>query len=77
MSQSKLTPKPPPSIPTTKTMESGEKPLLSGNDNQKPPEEKPSQGQITESTAPEIKANTAELGLDKDPNLGTSDLKKP
>ena len=77
MSQSKLTPKPPPSIPTTKSMESGEKPLLSGNDNQKPPEEKPSQGQITEPTAPKIKANTAELGLDKDPNLGTSDLKKP
>jgi len=33
--------------------------------------------QDTKSETPEIKANTVDLGDSKDPNLGTSDLKKP
>ena len=44
---------------------------------QKLPEEKPSQEQVAEPSAPETKPTTAELDLDRDQNLGTSDLKKP
>jgi ubiquinol-cytochrome c reductase cytochrome b subunit len=75
MSQSKNIPKP-PKIPTTKLLESAQKPL-SKTDQTKLPEEKSPQGQVVENMTPEIKTNTAELDLDKDPNLGMSDLKKP
>jgi ubiquinol-cytochrome c reductase cytochrome b subunit len=75
MSQSKNIPKP-PKIPTTKLLESAQKPL-SKTDQTKLPEEKLPQGQVVENVTPEIKTNTAELDLDKDPNLGMSDLKKP
>jgi ubiquinol-cytochrome c reductase cytochrome b subunit len=75
MSQSKNIPKP-PKIPTTKLLESAQKPL-SKTDQTKLPEEKSPQGQVVENVTPEIKTNTAELDLDKDPNLGMSDLKKP
>jgi len=46
-------------------------------DQTKLPNEKLPHGQVGEPVTPEIKTNTAELDLDKDPNLGTSDLKKP
>jgi ubiquinol-cytochrome c reductase cytochrome b subunit len=75
MSQSKNIPKP-PKIPNTKLLESAQKPL-SKTDQTKLPEEKSPQGQVVENMTPEIKTNTAELDLDKDPNLGMSDLKKP
>jgi ubiquinol-cytochrome c reductase cytochrome b subunit len=75
MSQSKNIPKP-PKIPNTKLLESAQKPL-SKTDQTKLPEEKLPQGQVIENVTPEIKTNTAELDLDKDPNLGMSDLKKP
>ena len=75
MSQSKNIPKP-PKIPNTKLLESAQKPL-SKTDQTKLPEEKLPQGQVVENVTPEIKTNTAELDLDKDPNLGMSDLKKP
>ena len=75
MGQSKNIPKP-PKFPTTKSLESAQKPL-SQTDQTKLSEEKLPQGQVGESVTPEIKANTAELDLDKDPNLGMSDLKKP
>ena len=72
MSQSKNIPKP-PKIPTTKSLESAQKP----SSQTKLSEEKLPQGQVVENVTPEIKTNTAELDLDKDPNLGMSDLKKP
>ena len=75
MSQSKNIPKP-PKIPNTKLLESAQKPL-SKTDQTKLPEEKLPQGQVVENMTPKIKTNTAELDLDKDPNLGMSDLKKP
>jgi ubiquinol-cytochrome c reductase cytochrome b subunit len=75
MSQSKNIPKP-PKIPNTKLLESAQKPL-SKTDQTKLPEEKLPQGQVVENVTPEIKTNTAELDLDKDPNLGMSDLNKP
>ena len=75
MAQSKNIPKP-PKIPTTKPLESAQKPT-SQIDQTKLSDEKLPSGQIGESVTPEIKANTAELDLDKDPNLGMSDLKKP
>ena len=72
MSQSKNIPKP-PKFPTTKSLDSAQKPPSQT----KLPEEKLPQGQVDEPVTPEIKTNTAELDLDKDPNLGMSDLKKP
>ena len=75
MSKAKDIPKPPPRF-TTKPLKSKQKPL-SPKDETRPPEEKLPQGQIGESVTPEIKTNTAELDVDKDPNLGMSDLKKP
>jgi hypothetical protein len=75
MSQSKNIPKP-PKLPTTKQLETSQKPLPQTDGVQKSPEEKPSQGQIAESS-PEIKPTTAELDLDREQNLGMSDLKKP
>jgi ubiquinol-cytochrome c reductase cytochrome b subunit len=75
MSKAKDIPKLPPRS-TTKPLKSKQKPL-SPKDETRPPEEKLPQGQIGESVTPEIKTNTAELDVDKDPNLGMSDLKKP
>jgi ubiquinol-cytochrome c reductase cytochrome b subunit len=76
MSQSKNIPKP-PKIPTTKQIETSQKPLPQTDRVQKSPEEKPSQGQIVGPSSPEIKPTTAELDLDREQNLGMSDLKKP
>ena len=76
MGQSKNIPKP-PKLPTTKQLETSQKPLPQTDGVQKSPEEKPSQGQIAEPSSPEIKPITAELDLDGEQNLGTSDLKKP
>ena len=76
MSQSKNIPKP-PKLPTTKQIETSQKPLPQTDGVQKLPEEKPPQGQIAESSSPEIKPTTAELDLDAEQNLGMSDLKKP
>ena len=45
------------------------------NGGSKPDNDKPSEGQVTEPSVPEIKSDVAEL--DKDLNLGTSDLNKP
>ena len=75
MNKAKDIPKLPPRS-TTKPLKTEQKPL-SPADETKPSEEKLPQGQIGESVTPEIKANTAELDVDKDPNLGMSDLKKP
>ena len=76
MSQSKNIPKP-PKLPTTKQIETLQKPLPQTDVVQKTPDEKPSQGQIAEPSSPEIKPTTAELDLDREQNLGRSDLKKP
>ena len=75
-SQSKNIPKP-PKLPTTKQLETSQKPPSKTDSIEKTTEEKPSQGQIVESSTPEIKPTTAELDLDKEQNLGMSDLKKP
>jgi ubiquinol-cytochrome c reductase cytochrome b subunit len=74
MAQSKNIPKP-PKLPTTKSLETAQQPPVM--DQTKPSEKKSPQGQVSESVTPEIKANTAELDLDKDPNTGMSDLNKP
>jgi ubiquinol-cytochrome c reductase cytochrome b subunit len=75
MSQSKNIPKP-PKIPTTKLLQTTQKPLSETDDAQKSPEEKPSH-ELAEPSAQEIKPTTAELDMNKDQNLGMSDLKKP
>jgi ubiquinol-cytochrome c reductase cytochrome b subunit len=74
MAQSKNIPKP-PKLPTTKSLETAQQPPVM--DQTKPSEKKSPQGRVSESVTPEIKANTAELDLDKDPNTGMSDLNKP
>ena len=76
MSQSKNIPKP-PKLPTTKRIATSQKSLPQTDGVQKSPEEKSSQGQIAEPSSPEIKPTTAELDLDREQNLGMSDLKKP
>ena len=74
MAQSKNIPQMPPVI-TTKPLVSTKKPLEPTNGDSKPASDKPSQGQVTEPSVPEIKSDVTEL--DKDLNLGTSDLNKP
>ena len=74
MAQSKNIPQMPPVI-TTKPLVSTKKPLEPTNGGSKPADEKPLQGKVTEPSVPEIKSDVAEL--DKDLNLGTSDLNKP
>ena len=74
MAQSKNIPQMPQVI-TTKPLVSTKKPLEPTNGDSKPASDKPSQGQVTEPSVPEIKSDVTEL--DKDLNLGTSDLNKP
>ena len=76
MSQSKNIPKP-PKFPTTKQIETSQKSLPQTDVLPKTSEEKPSQGQVAEPSTPEIKPISAELDLDREQNLGMSDLKKP
>jgi len=76
MSQSKNIPKP-PRIPTTKQIETSQKPLPQTDGIQKSPEEKPLRVQGALPKSPEIKSTTAKLDLDREQNLGMSDLKKP
>ena len=64
-----------PPATTTKPLVSTQKPLEPKNGGSKPDSGNPSQGQVTEPSVPEIKSDVAEL--DKDLNLGTSDLNKP
>ena len=64
-----------PPVTTTKPLVSTQKPLEPTNGGSKPASDKPSQGQVTKPSVPEIKTDVAEL--DKDLNLGTSDLNKP
>ena len=64
-----------PPVTTTKPLISTQKPLEPTNGGSKPDDEKPLQGKVTEPSVPEIKTDVAEL--DKDLNLGTSDLNKP
>ncbi len=66
MSKSKEIPKI-PKIPTTRSLPTTQKPL----------EKKLPQEQVSEHITSEIKTNTAELDLNKDADLGMSDLKKP
>ena len=74
MAQSKNAPQMPP-ITTTKPLVSTQKPLEPTNGSSKPTDPKPSEGQVSEPSVPKIETNVTEL--DKDLNLGTSDLNKP
>jgi len=74
MAQSKNAPEMPP-VSTTKPLVSTQKPLEPTNDSSKPTDPKPSESQVSEPSVPKIETNVTEL--DKDLNLGTSDLNKP